>query len=454
MSSLKLRDNQREAVAKAIAFFQSPHRPALIVLPTAWGKSVLAAFVARAVAGRLLVVQPSKELLAQNKAKFEALTGEEAGVYSASAGRKDISRITFATIGSIVSLGKEFREMGFNKMLVDEAHLYPRSSESMIGRFLHDSGISHVLGITATPLKLETEGQFGPTSVSKLVMLTSKSKEGQFYEEILHVSQVQEMIAKGYWSPLRYEQEEFDTRNLTFNGTGAEYTEESQLLACEANNVFDKVRRALREHSECKHILVFMPSVETAVALASEYEDGVAVYGDMPKEERSRAIDKFRAGKKRIVFNVRVLSTGFDYTGIDCIILAKPTASFALYYQIVGRATRIDPHKRDALIIDLVGSVSRFGKVEDITIEQGASGMWRIFGTGGMLLTGIPIPEIGNYWRRDVASLEGAPLIATMPFGKYRGRPIRSIPLQYRRWLLKNVNWQGKEALRNALLAG
>ena len=99
-----------------------------------------------------------------------------------------------------------------------------------------------------------------------------------------------------------------------------------------------------------------------------------------------------------------MLSTGFDYTGIDCIVLGISTASIALYYQIVGRATRIDPDKEDALIVDIGGNVERFGRVEDITFEQGK--MWRMFGTGGRLLSGIPISDIGHYTREDTRAID------------------------------------------------
>ena len=51
----------------------------------------------------------------------------------------------------------------------------------------------------------------------------------------------------------------------------------------------------------------------------------------MDKTERSQVIARFRAGEIRVIFNVRVLSTGFDYTGIDCIVLGVSTASIALY---------------------------------------------------------------------------------------------------------------------------
>ena len=147
---ITLRQNQTEPIDKAIRYFQEPKpRPSLVVLPTAWGKSILTAFVAKYTNDRLIVLQPSKELLEQNYTKYLNLCDgfANAGIYSASFGRKEIAQVTYATIGSIKALGAKFKEMGFTKMLIDEAHLYPREADSMLGRFLKDSGITHVLGI-------------------------------------------------------------------------------------------------------------------------------------------------------------------------------------------------------------------------------------------------------------------------------------------------------------------
>ena len=74
---ITLRENQSEPIAKAIQFFQEKKpKPSLIVLPTAWGKSILTAFVAKNTDDRLLVLQPSKELLEQNYCKYMSLCGD------------------------------------------------------------------------------------------------------------------------------------------------------------------------------------------------------------------------------------------------------------------------------------------------------------------------------------------------------------------------------------------
>ena len=455
---ITLRENQSEPIAKTIQFFQEEKpKPSLIVLPTAWGKSILTAFVAKNTTDRLLVLQPSKELLEQNYCKYMNLCGDfgtNAGIYSASFGRKEIAQITYATIGSIKNLGETFKRYGFSKMLIDEAHLYPREADSMLGRFLKDSGITHVLGITATPVKLQTNRDRDGQTFSKLVMLTSRSKKGNFYKDIIHVGQVQEMVRLGFWSPLLYETASFDDSLLVFNSSKSEYTEDSVQRAYDANGGTQGIVETLDKHPERKHVLAFVPSVQDAIDLSQRYPNSGVIYGEQDKREREQTVARFRSGEIRVLFNVRVLSTGFDFTGIDCIVLGISTASIALYYQIIGRGTRIDPEKRDCLISDLGGNVERFGRVEDIIFEKGR--LWRMFGTGGRLLSGIPIHDIGKYSREDTQAIDAQKVapIEVMPFGKYQGERIANIPLNYRQWMIRSFDWNARnEKLRQSILA-
>lgn len=455
---ITLRKNQVEPIDKAIRFFREEKpKPSLIVLPTAWGKSILTAYVAKYSGDHLIVLQPSKELLEQNYTKYVALCGDfgsNAGIFSASCGRKEIAPITYATIGSIKALGTKFKQMGFTKMLIDEAHLYPREADSMLGKFLRDSGITHVLGITATPVKLQQNYDQSGSTYSKLVMLTSRSKKGNFFKEIIHVGQVQEMVEMNFWSPLQYTQNAFDSSLLVFNSSKSEYTEESVQRAYNANGGTQSVIDALDTHPERQHILAFVPSVDDAIQLSNKYPNSGVIYGEQDKREREQVLALFRSGQLRVIFNVRVLSTGFDYTGIDCIVFGISTASIALYYQIVGRGTRIDPGKQDCLIVDLGGNVERFGRVEDITFEKGK--IWRMFGSGGRLLSGIPIHDIGKYTKEDTAVVDSksAQPIETMPFGKYKGERLADIPLQYRQWMLRTFEWNARnEKLRTSIIA-
>lgn len=452
-----LRKNQSEPIAKAKEFFAKKNsEPSLIVLPTAWGKSILTAFVAKDITDKLLVLQPSKELLEQNYKKYMSLCGDDfdtqAGVYSASFGRKDVNKITYATIGSIKNIGKLFKQLGFTRLLIDEAHLYPRGTESMFAKFLEDSEITHVLGITATPIKLQSNTDMSGQRFSKLQMLTSRSALGQkdriarsFFKDIIHVSQVSEMVEMGFWSKLEYKATAFDGSQLVYNSSKSEFTEESMIQVFGSNNTHARIRQELDENQDRKHILVFVPSVSEARQFAREYPNSAAIYGDMDTNDRARIIDDFRAGEIRVIFNVRVLSTGFDYTGLDCLILGISTASIALYYQILGRLTRIDPNKKDGLVIDLCGNVERFGRVEDIQfIREGR--MWKMYGSGGRLLSGVPIHEIGSVLKpatenKSIENTANFIPVSIMPFGKHKGEELQNIPVDYREWLIKSIDW-------------
>lgn len=86
-----------------------------------------------------------------------------------------------------------------------------------------------------------------------------------------------------------------------------------------------------------------------------------------------------RGGRVAILGNC-----GFDFPALDTIILARPTMSLALYYQMVGRAIRPYEYK-DGWVVDLCGSISKFGKVEDLTIEVEGQEKWIITSNGKQL---------------------------------------------------------------------
>lgn len=448
------RPYQKEPIQKAIDFFRKENpEPALMVYPTGWGKSILAAEVAAACPDPILVVQPTKELLEQNLSKYRLLCGElaPAGVYSASFGKKQIDHVTFATIGSIKSIGAEFKELGFRKMLIDEAHLYPRKEQSMLGEFLRDSGIRQVLGVTATPLKLESFSEKQGDHFDKwseLIMLTNYSPDGRFFKNIIHVSQIQEMTQLGFWSPLVYEVLPFDRNALKYNTSGTDYSEDSVVDAYIANNIRANIIAALDYHRERKHCLVFVPGVEEAEALSYIYPQSAFVCGATPKKERADIISRFKSGEIRVVFNVNVLSTGFDYPEIDMIVTGFSTASMAKYYQVYGRGVRIHPDKKDCLIVDAGGNVERFGKIEDIRYAFDGE-RWQMYGSGNKLITGIPIYSIGCFDADDyVRSRMGVYLNPGLGFGKYRDRTFKDIPVSYLTWLAQNPSFNDDIVLR------
>jgi DNA repair protein RadD len=96
------------------------------------------------------------------------------------------------------------------------------------------------------------------------------------------------------------------------------------------------------------------------------YEDVCEVYGDTLF--RDDEIGRFKDDKNyKFMVNCNVLTVGFDYPDIDCVVLLRPTCSPGLYYQMVGRGLRISDKKDDCLILDYGENIMRHGPIDRVS---------------------------------------------------------------------------------------
>jgi DNA repair protein RadD len=441
---MELRVNQIEPVSKGVQFFREKKtEPSIIVAPTAFGKSIVIAAIAKELDDKILIIQPSKELLEQNYNKFINLGGT-ASIFSSSFRSKEVGKVTYATIGTILKHGALFKHLSVSKVIIDECDRYPRDPQGMLRKFIQAAGIKHVLGLTATPLKLQPGLDENRDPCSRLVMLTNHSRKGMFFKKILHVSQIEEMVSNGFWAPLIYNAYDFNTKQLILNTSRSEYTDESIKLVYKNQGLKTKIVRTIEELSDRNSILVAVPSIEDAKELTTIIPRCEAVYSGMPDAKRKEIIEDFKSKKLRVIAQVNILSIGFDFPELDCIITARPTASLSWWYQFVGRLTRIHPTKKNGLVIDLVGSLEKFGKVEDFYFKN-IQGKWELLGGEGRLLTGIPLHKIGTIKENDQGELIKVNLPTDsqirMPFGKHQGKLLHQIPMQYREWMLNTFDW-------------
>jgi superfamily II DNA or RNA helicase len=87
--------------------------------------------------------------------------------------------------------------------------------------------------------------------------------------------------------------------------------------------------------------------------------------GSTPADERDETLRRLKSGDIEVVTNCAVLTEGWDMPDCGCIILARPTKSFQLYRQMVGRVIRSSPGKQNAIVLDHAGATYRHGLVED-----------------------------------------------------------------------------------------
>ena len=414
-----LRDNQELLIKDTLDFIHNDGaRNGLVVAPVAFGKSLCIANLAKELGEDVLCIQPSVELLNQNYDKYLSY-GNEAAIYSASLGQKDIGNVTFATPISVANNAKDFKHI--KTVIADEIHLGSR-----VGGKFHDClktiNPKKVVGLTASPVYLQTT-PFG--SVLNMMNRTNKS----FFKKIVHVSQIQDMVSKRYWSSLSYENRYVDTSMLVYNTTGSDFSEGSMLSMYEANNteanIIKEVEIAISEGR--KSILVFVPLIDVADDLASKIEGAYSVSSKTPKKEREDIIYKFKNGDIQVVINVNLLSTGFDHPGLDCIITARPTASLAMYYQQLGRGVRILEGKIDCKVVDLAGNSYKFGAIEDINFHNLDGYGWGMF-SGDRLISGIPLSESMVTTKQQLQN-KGKQHLQTQAFwfGKYSGNTIQEV---------------------------
>jgi type I site-specific restriction endonuclease len=79
------------------------------------------------------------------------------------------------------------------------------------------------------------------------------------------------------------------------------------------------------------------------------------------KKQRKQILDWFHETPNAILTSVSILTTGFDEPTIDTIILNRATKSLTLYYQMIGRGSRILNNKEKFTVIDLGNNLYRFG---------------------------------------------------------------------------------------------
>ncbi len=381
----ELRPYQKEAVEAVYEHLRTRDDNPCVVLPTGTGKSlVIAQIVSDAVqkwSGRVLILAHVKELLEQNADKISALCPElDVGGYSAGLNSRDTDHAVI--VAGIQSVYTRACELGsWDLIIIDESHLLNSDSEdSMYKSFLNDMKIinPHVrlIGMTATPFRMK----------GGLIC-----KPENLLNHICYEAGLKEMIAQGYLSPLV---SRAGRAAVSFDGL---HIRGGEFISSEVEDLMDNsqlVDAACREIAsltqERNSVLIFTSSVEHCshvaekIAAYSGTECGIVI-GSTSPGLRAEIIARFKgeevpadffSNKEPLKYlaNVNVLTTGFDATNTDCIVLLRPTNSAGLLVQMVGRGTRLHPGKRDCLVLDYGGNIMRHGPVDMIQVKEPGNG--------------------------------------------------------------------------------
>ena len=372
-----LRPYQRDAVNAVYDHLRKKDNNPCVVIPTAGGKSLCIAEVAKDVVqkwgGRVLILAHVKELVEQNAGKIKSICPDlKVGVYSAGLDRRDTKQsVIVAGIQSIYNKLNDLKP--FDIVMVDEVHLVPPEGEGRYRTFLNGALAVNpnirFIGWTATPYR--TQGGL-------------ICRPENLFNEICYEISVKKLIDDGYISKVTAHAGKTvaDTEGLHIRA-GEFVAEDVEKLMGEERLVSSACREIVELTKDRQSCLIFCTSLahcKKVASLISEYsgEECAIVSGDTPDQERENTIrrlrgetvqiDLFGEGLKPLKYacNVSVLTTGTDIPRLDTIALLRPTNSAGLLVQMIGRGFRLSPEtgKTECLILDYGRNIERFGPID------------------------------------------------------------------------------------------
>ena len=357
--SFTLRPYQQEAVAATLNHFRRSQQPAVIVLPTGAGKSLVIAELARVARGRVLVLAHVKELVAQNHGKYCAL-GLEADIFAAGLARKESqSKVVFGSVQSVARNLAQF-DSAFSLLIVDECHRIGDDENSQYQQILTHLRLHNpqlrLLGLTATPYRLG-KGWIYRFHYHGMV----RGDERALFHDCIYELPLRYMIKHGFLVPperldMPVVQYDFSRLNAQANGLFSE-ADLNRELKQQQRITPHIISQIVEFAADRKGVMIFAATVEHAKEVLALLPDGKAlVSAETPGPERDALIDAFKRQQIKYLVNVAVLTAGFDAPHVDLIAILRPTESVSLYQQIVGRGLRLSEGKTDCLILDYAGN--------------------------------------------------------------------------------------------------
>jgi len=226
-------------------------------------------------------------------------------------------------------------------VIVDEAHY---NSFTKIFKFFNKS---FILGVTATPL----------SSNIKLPMYEN-------YQELVVGESIKDLISNDYLASANMYSYNVGLTSLEVGANG-DYTVKSSEDLYMNVDMLSKLVSAYEETIKCKKTLIFNNGINTSIQVFYAFKKAGYPIAHLDntntKKERELILKWFHKTPGAIITSVSILTTGFDEPSIEAIVLNRATKSLTLYYQMIGRGSRIYGDKKEFDVLDLGNNFYRFG---------------------------------------------------------------------------------------------
>jgi DNA repair protein RadD len=288
------------------------------------------------VRGRKLVDQASKRLERENVAHGVLMNGHWNH-------RPHLS----CQVASIDTLLSRKLQPPADLIVIDESHL---ATSKGYREFLKNYPHAYIVAVTATPFVKEGLRHIADT--------------------VVHPITFSDLIEKGYLVPFRYFAPSTpDLTDVDVSKSTKDYVSDQLETAMNQNGLTGKIIDHWKKLASDRPTLCFAVNIHHSKILVERFlQAGIKAQhcdADTPDEEREIIIRRLENGELNVVSNVGIFCTGIDIPNLGAIIMARPTKSRNLFIQQAGRGTRIFPDKKDCLLLDHAGNISRHGLPTD-----------------------------------------------------------------------------------------
>lgn len=345
-----LYDYQKEALYKIFKSFENaPENYHLLYqLPTGGGKTVIFSEITRQYLKhyqkKVLIMTHRIELCKQT-AKMLGEFGVENKIIDSKATLDDQNQYD-CFVAMVETLNNRLNDdmldiSDVGLVIIDEAHY---NSFTKLFKFFDKS---FVLGVTATPL-------------SSNIKLPMKDN----YDDLIAGESIGSLIQNEYLASANVYSYNVGLTSLEVGANG-DYTVKSSEDLYTNTDMLSKLLQAYEERAKGTKTLIFNNGINTSLHVFDTFKRAGYPIAHLDntntKKERDFILQWFHKTPNAIITSVSILTTGFDEPSVRSIILNRATKSLTLYYQMIGRGSRIMSDKSEFNVIDLGNNFHRFG---------------------------------------------------------------------------------------------